>query len=91
MVETKLNIIICGLTSDISSLFISLYQYLQRKKYNVALIAPEYSGAVCLANKKISFKGIRDIYNDCNETCHNDNLLYTCLKFDLEQVELFSY
>ena len=90
MAETKLNILICGLTSDSSLLFIPLYKYLKSLEHQVTFFIPEYSGAVCLIDKEIPFIRLKEIDNDYNLNLDEANILDICLEFDLKQNEFSS-
>ena len=91
MAETQLNILICGLTSDSSLLFIPLYKYLKNKNYEVSFFVPEYSGAICLIDKEIQYLRLKDLSSDSDLSSEEASLLNTCLKFDLEQNEFSSF
>ena len=90
MAETKLNILICGITSDSSLLFISLYKYLKSSGHQVSFFVPEYSGAVCLIEQKIPFIRLKSIESESYLTADDNNLLQVCLYYDLKQNEFNS-
>lgn len=89
MAEVKLNILICGVTSDSSCLFIPLYNYIKACGHEVLFILPEYSGAVSLIERKIPFIRLKQIKNE-NILGHEDiKLLEKCMNYDLKQIALF--
>jgi capsule polysaccharide modification protein KpsS len=90
MAETKLNILICGITSDSSLLFISLYKYLKSSGHQVSFFVPEYSGAVCLIEQKIPFITLKSIESESYLNADDNNLLQVCLHYDLKQNEFNS-
>ena len=90
MAEVKLKILICGVTSDSSSLFISLYNYLKAFGHEISFIIPEYSGAVCLIEKKIPFTRLKQIESENNLDQDDFNLLDICLQYDLKQTVFYS-
>lgn len=90
MDETKLNILICGVTSDSSPLFISLYKYLNSSGHQVSFFVPEYSGAVCLIEQKIPFIRLKDIESESYLNSDENDLLQVCLDYDLKQSEFYS-
>ena len=75
MDATKLNILICGLTSDSSLLFIPLYNFLKSSKLKIEFFVPEYSGAVCLIEQKIPYIGLRSVNREINLDINDKNLL----------------
>jgi len=90
MDATKLNVLICGLTSDSSLLFIPLYKFLKSFKYKVEFFVPEYSGAVCLIEQNIPYIGLRGVSREVNLDNNDKILLSVCLKYDLKQNNLHS-
>jgi|WetSurMetagenome_2_1015567.scaffolds.fasta_scaffold10385_5 capsular polysaccharide export protein len=90
MDETKLNILICGVTSDSSTLFISLFKYLKSSGHQVSFFVPEYSGAVCLIEQKIRFIRLKDIECESYLSIDENILLEECLEYDLKQTEFDS-
>ncbi len=90
MDETKLNILICGLTSDSSLLFIPLYKFLKSAKHRIEFFVPEYSGAVCLIEQKITYIQLKDFGRESELDSNDKNLLKTCLDYDLKQNNLNS-
>jgi len=87
---TKLNILICGLTSDSSLLFIPLYKFLKSSKHKIEFFVPEYSGAVCLIDQNLPYVIERNVGHDINFDINDENLLSVCLKYDLTQNNLHS-
>ncbi|MFZ1517805.1 MAG: hypothetical protein WAU11_03475 [Ignavibacteriaceae bacterium] len=90
MAEVKLNILISGITSDSSSLFVSLYNYLKTYGHEVWFTIPEYSGAVSLIERKIPFIKLKQIKNGNNLGYDESKLLEKCLYYNLKQMTLFS-
>lgn len=90
MAEVKSNILICGLTSDSSQLFISLYKYLKLSGHQVSFFVPEYSGAVCLIEQQIPLIRLKNIESSDYLDTDENNLLQVCLRYDLKQLEFYS-
>ena len=90
MAKDKLNILICGITSDSSLLFIPLYKYLDSLGHQVSFLVPEYSGAVCLIEQNIQYISKKKIDDKGNLNREENNLLQTCLKYDLTQNDFSS-
>lgn len=92
MAEVQLNILICGVTSDTSSLFIALYNYLKCSGHNVNFIIPEYSGAVCLINKNVPFISLEQVKPPCDSDSDlvDNVLLEKCINYDLKQTNFNS-
>jgi len=90
MAEVKLNILISGITSDSSSLFVSLYKYLKVCGHEVLFIIPEYSGAVSLIEQEIPFIRLKQIKNGNKLGTDESKILEKCLFYDLKQIAFFS-
>lgn len=88
MAKEKLKILICGITSDSSLLFIPLYKYLVSLDYEVNFLIPEYSGAVCLIENNISYIGLKSLIRDYKLSEDDILVLIKCLSYDFKLAEL---
>ena len=90
MAGSKLNILICGMTSESSNIFIMLYKYLKSYGNEVSFFSPEYSGVVCLIEQKISFIRVSNVESENYLNPDEENLLQICLQYDLKKNEFDS-
>src|SRR3989339_1139011 len=91
MAEKKVNVLICGLTSDSFPLFISLYKYLKSIGHKVSFFVPEYSGAVCLINENIPFITLKDTKPRETIDSTECEFIDSCITYDLKKSELETF